>query len=180
MKKSEYWKGCIVCFGFCIVVFSALLILAFLQISAYKRAYNLKENGREVQAHVVSWYRTDAHDCYTAFVLVYEYQENEKTWDGRLQYDHREDDKFDEEYWTDYYKSQIGNVVEITIYDEGNYCLLTSDVVSSYKSVLTLEIVCFSIGGIGLPITLILFIRFLKSYHKEENRKSKFIQGKNE
>ena len=80
--KSEYWKACVVCFSFVLIVFSALLIFAFSQISAYKRAYNLKENGREVQAHVVDSCRADGEDAYTAFILIYEYQENGKTWGG--------------------------------------------------------------------------------------------------
>ena len=85
LKKSEYWKGCVVCFSFCLIVFSALLIFAFSQIPALKRACNLKKYGREVQAHVVDVRRADGHDAYTNFVLIYEYQESGKTWDGRLQ-----------------------------------------------------------------------------------------------
>ncbi len=178
MKKSEYWKGCVACFSFCTIVFLGLLIFSFSQIPAFKRACNLKKEGREVQAHVVDFYITAASNAAdSAFVLVYEYQENGKSWQGRLQHSHRRDNTYDEEALINYYKSQIGNVVEITIYEEGNYCLLTSEVETSYKSVLIQEIVCFIIGGIGLPITLIFFVRFLKSYHKEENKKSKYIQG---
>ncbi|MCM1546340.1 MAG: hypothetical protein NC033_04815 [Clostridiales bacterium] len=97
---------------------------------------------------------------------------------GSLQYTHREDDKFEEEYWTNYYKSQIGSIVEITIYEEDDYCELTSEVKSSYKTVLIQEILCFCIGSIGFPITLVLFIKFLRANHKN-NSKSKcgFIQG---
>lgn len=167
--KSEYRKGCIAVFCFLIVVFLASIIFAVTQVSAFKRAYNLKKYGREVQAKVIECYRTDAPNAYTAFVLVYEYRENDKTWGGLLQYSHREDDKFDETAWMDYYNSQIGSIVEITIYDEDNYCQLTNKVESSYNSLLLQEALCFCIGSIGFLITLILFIRFLKLNNTKEN-----------
>ncbi|MCM1546339.1 MAG: hypothetical protein NC033_04810 [Clostridiales bacterium] len=84
MKKSEYWKGCVACFSFVLIVFSAVLIFAISQIPAYKRAYNIKKYGRDVQAYVIDFYRTDANNAYTAFILVYEYQENGKTWGGEF------------------------------------------------------------------------------------------------
>ena len=164
--KNEYKKGSIAFYCFLFIVCSLSIIFAVSQVSAFKRAYNLKKYGREVQAVVVDFYLTDAPNAYNAFVLVYEYRENDKTWGGVLQYSHRVDDKYDETALINYYKSQIGNTVEITIYEKGDYCQLTSKIESTYSSILLLEVLFFSVGSIGFLITLIFFIRFLKFSNK--------------
>lgn len=106
------------------------------------------------------------------------YEENEMTWTGIIEYNHR-DDTTDRNALTSYYKSMIGNKVEITIDPNSTNCMLSEDVDPLYNKIYRNEILRFSFGGVGLVGSIAFFVWFLIRLKKGKKADScKFIKDK--
>lgn len=148
------------------IVFAFVFIDAFHQLPHFKRVSNLKTIGREVQATIDDFHTIRSVNTYTAYILHYTYEEDGRKWGGIIQETH-DDRKTDKNGLISYYKSKIGDKVNITIDPDSTYCLLTKDVESRYNESYISEILGFSFGGVGLLVTITLFIIFLVYLKKD-------------
>lgn len=149
------------------IVFAFVFIDAFHQYPNLQDAYNIKTNGREVQATIDGFHIGPAAHAYSSYVLHYTYEENGRIWTGTIRYLHKDDGSTNEDALISYYKSMIGDKVNITIDPDSTYCLLTKDVESRYNESYISEILEFSFGGVGLLVTITLFIIFLVYLKKD-------------
>lgn len=161
------------------IVFTFIFINAFHQLPHFRRVSNLKTNGHEVQATIDDFHTgVSSIAAYSTYYLHYTYEENERIWTGIIEYNHR-DDTTDRNVLISYYKSMIGNKVDITIDPNSTYCLLTKDVESRYNKSYISEILEFSFGGVGLIGTVTFFIWFLFRLKKDKKADNcKFIKDK--
>lgn len=160
-------------------VFTFIFINAFHQYPNLQDAYALKTNGREVQATIDGFHIGPAAHAYSSYVLHYTYEEDGRTWINTIRYLHKEDGSTDEDTLTSYYKSMIGDKVDITIDPNSTNCCLTTDVESMYNKVYRNEILRFTFGGVGLIGTITFFIWFLIRLKKDKKADNcKFIKEK--
>lgn len=159
------------------IVFTFIFIDAFHQYPNLEDAYTLKTNGREVQATIDGFHCGSAPTpAYFDYYLYYTYEENERAWTGMMRYQHRIDKLPDREDWKSYYKSMIGDKVDITIDPNSTNCCLTTEVELLYNKVYRNEILRFTFGGVGLIGTITLFIWFLIRLKKDQKADNcKFI-----
>ncbi len=160
-------------------IFAFLFIDAFHQYPNLEEAYILKTEGRNVQATIDDFYTgVSSNAAYTTYYLHYMYEENEMTWTGIIEYNHR-DDTTDRNALISYYKSMIGNKVEITIDPNSTNCMLSEDVDPLYNKIYRNEILRFSFGGVGLVGSIAFFVWFLIRLKKGKKADScKFIKDK--
>ncbi len=161
------------------IVFAFIFIDAFHQYPNLQDAYNLKTNGDEVQATIDDFHTgVSSIAAYSTYYLHYTYEENERIWTGIIEYNHR-DDTTDRNVLISYYKSMIGNKVDITIDPKSTNCCLTTDVESRYNKIYQNEILRFTFGGVGLIGTISVFIWFLFRLKKDKKADNcKFIKEK--
>lgn len=131
------------------IVFAFVFIDAFHQYPNLQDAYNIKTNGREVQATIDGFHIGPAAHAYSSYVLHYTYEENGRIWTGTIRYLHKDDGSTNEDALISYYKSMIGDKVDITIDPNSTNCLLPEEVEHCIIKYIEMKFYDLLLAGLG-------------------------------